>query len=191
MARALAADGAHWVTGWIGVAEFGGGAQELNPTVLATEPARLDRDFRGSMGASANCGAQRSVLAAVGGFDERFGPGRWTAAAEDLELFDRLIAAGYDGRYDPTVRVFHEQWRTRRDALTLHWRYGKGMGGRLARLARRDPRRASRTAYDVVWSHGLSAVLRCLRARYEFGAALASLRVLGTTVGFVAWMLRR
>lgn len=190
MARALADDDAHWVTGWIGVRKPTGGARELNPTMLETDPVRLDRDYRGPMGASANFGARRSALAAVGGFDERFGPGCWTAAAEDVELFDRLILAGLPGRYEPTVRVFHEQWRTRRDALTLHWRYGKGMGGRLARLSRRDPGRAAHIGYDVIWSQGIHAAGRCLRVRYEFGAALAVLRVTGTFVGFLAWLLR-
>jgi glycosyltransferase involved in cell wall biosynthesis len=190
MARALSAADGQWVTGWIGVERFGGGARELNPTMLEPEPARLDRDYRGPMGASANFGAHRAALAAVGGFDERFGPGRWTAAAEDVELFDRLILAGLAGSYDPTVRVFHEQWRGRRDAVTLHWRYGKGMGARLARLARRDPRRAAAIGYDVVWSQGVHAAFRCLRARYEFGTLLATLRVTGTAVGFLAWLLR-
>lgn len=191
MARALTAGDEQWITGWIGVERFGGGAREFNPTMLESEPARLDGDYRGPMGASANFGAHRSALVAVGGFDERFGPGCWTAAAEDVELYDRLILAGLPGRYDPDVRVFHEQWRTRRDATTLHWRYGKGMGARLARLARKDPRRAARIGYDVVWSQGLHAVGRCLRVRYEFGALLALLRVSGNVVGFAAWMLRR
>ena len=190
MARALAEAETPWITGWIGVERFGGGARELNPTMLEPDAFRLDRDYRGPMGASANFGASRAALAAVDGFDERFGPGCWTAAAEDVELFDRLILAGLPGRYDPTVRVFHEQWRGRRDAVTLHWRYGKGMGGRLARLARRDPCRAADIGYDVVWSQGVHAAFRCLRARYEFGALLAALRVTGTVVGFLAWLLR-
>ena len=64
------------------------------------------------------------------------------------------------------------------------------MGGRLARLMRRDPRRGAQIAYDVVWSQGVHAAWRCARVRYEFGAVLASLRVAGTVVGFFAWVLR-
>lgn len=191
MARALSAPEATWVTGWIGLQQHDSGATELNPTMLATEPAVLDDRHRGTMGASANFGARRAVMAEVGGFDERFGPGRWTAAAEDVELFDRLVALGRPGRYDPAVRVFHEQWRGRRDGLMLQWRYGKGMGARLALLLRRDRGRAARSAYEVVWADGLHAALRCFRARYEFGTALALLRVAGTAVGFVAWLGRR
>jgi glycosyltransferase involved in cell wall biosynthesis len=191
MARSLAVPGRRWVTGWIGVTVEQPGAQEFNPQMLADAPMRLDRAHRGSLGASANLGAHRSLLDAVGGFDERFGPGTWTSAAEDVELFDRFLAAGVDGYYDPDVRVFHEQWRGRRDAVTLHWRYGKGMGARLARLTWRDPRRAARSAYDVLGPEGLGATLRCLRAGYELGALVAATRVLGTVTGFLAWVWRR
>ena len=190
MATALAADEATWVTGWIGLERFGGGARHLNPTMLEESPARLDPHRRGTMGASANFGARREVLAAVGGFDERFGPGRWTAAAEDVELFDRLLLAGIDGRYEPSVRVFHEQWRTPRAGFGLQWRYGKGMGARIARLARHDRRRTRHEVYDVVWADGLHAAGKCLRVHYEMGAALILTRVLGILIGFLAWVVR-
>lgn len=190
MATALSSDDSTWVTGWIGLERFGGGARHLNPTMLEDAPLRLDRDRRGTMGASANFGARRDVLVAVGGFDERFGPGRWTAAAEDVELFDRFILAGFTGRYDPTARVFHEQWRTPGAGFALQWGYGKGMGARIARLVRRDRRRTRHEVYDVVWADGLHAAGKCLRVHYEMGAALILTRVLGIFVGFLAWTVR-
>ena len=191
MARSLAQPDRSWVTGWIGVHEALAGAEEFNPLMLHVEPAVLDGSYCGPMGASANFGVHRQALAEVGGYDERFGPGTWTAAAEDAELFDRLITAGYIGRYDPGVRVYHEQWRTRRDAVTLNWRYGKGMGARLAMLRRQRPKQARDLARDVMLVHGLAPAWRCVRARYELGALLALLRVAGTFVGFVAWAMRR
>ena len=53
------------------------------------------------------------------------------------------------------------------------------------------PRQAGLTAYDVLWSQGVVTAGRCLRARYELGAVLAAMRVLGTITGFGAWLLRR
>jgi GT2 family glycosyltransferase len=191
MVAALGRPGVGWVTGWIGLRLEQSGAQEFNPTMLQDAESTLDGRHRGPFGASANFGAHRTALEDVGGFDERFGPGTWTAAAEDAELFDRLITGGYVGRYVPQVRVFHEQWRDRKDAVTLNWRYAKGMGGRLAKLSRQRPRQAAATAYDVLWSQGMLSFLRCLRSRYELGALLAALRVLGTLTGFVAWLPRR
>lgn len=191
MASSLAQPDRSWVTGWIGVHEAMPGAEEFNPLMLRTEPAQLDGSYCGPMGASANFGVRRQALADVGGYDERLGPGTWTAAAEDAQLFDRLITAGHVGRYEPGVRVYHEQWRSRRDAVTLNWRYGKGMGARLAMLRRQRPKQARDLARDVMLVHGLVTAWKCARARYELGALLALLRVIGTGVGFIAWAARR
>ena len=186
MARALDVPGRSWVTGWIGVPEDQLHIPEPNPTMLVEHPMTLDAQRRGTLGASANMGARRSLLAEVGGFDERFGPGTWVSAAEDVELFDRFLLAGHDGFYDPTVRVYHDQWRTRRQAVSLHWRYGKGMGARLARLRRLDAARARRSAYEFLGPDGVFAAGRCLRVRYEMGAVFAMLRVTGAVAGFLA-----
>ena len=190
MARALAADARTWVTGWIGIPADQLHIPEPNPTMLVEHPMTLDAQRRGTLGASANMGARRSLLAEVGGFDERFGPGTWVSAAEDVELFDRFLLAGHIGFYDPTVRVYHDQWRTRRQAVSLHWRYGKGMGARLARLVRHDPARARRGAYEFMGPDGVFAAGRCLRVRYEMGAVFAMLRVTGAVAGFLARVLR-
>ena len=190
MARALGADERAWVTGWIGVPEDQLHIPEPNPTMLVEHPMTLDADRRGTLGASANMGAKRRLLEEVGGFDERFGPGTWVSAAEDVELFDRFLLAGHDGYYDPAVRVYHDQWRTRRQAVSLHWRYGKGMGARLARLVRHDAARARRGAYEFLGPDGVFAAGRCLRVRYEMGAVYAMLRVTGAVAGFLARMLR-
>jgi len=190
MARALGADERTWVTGWIGVPEDQLHIPEPNPTMLVEHPMTLDPDRRGTLGASANMGARRQLLEEVGGFDERFGPGTWVSAAEDVELFDRFLLAGHDGFYDPAVRVYHDQWRTRRQAVSLHWRYGKGMGARLARLVRHDAARARRGAYEFLGPDGVFAAGRCLRVRYEMGAVYAMLRVTGAVAGFLVRMWR-
>lgn len=190
MAAALAAPGRTWVTGWIGVPEDQLHIPEPNPTMLVQHPMRLTADRRGTLGASANLGAHRALLAEVGGFDERFGPGTWVSAAEDVELFDRFLLAGHEGFYDPAVRVYHDQWRTRRQAVSLHWRYGKGMGARLARLVRHDLARARRGAYEFLGPDGVFAAGRCLRVRYEMGAVFAMLRVTGAVAGFLARIWR-
>ncbi len=190
MASALARDGVDFVTGWIGVAPHQQHLPEPNPVMLRPEPRRLDAAAAGALGASANSGCRRDVLASVGGFSERFGPGTWAAAAEDQELFDRLLAAGYVGYYEPAARVYHDQWRTRRQALALHWRYGKGMGARLARLRRLDRRRWRRVVREVGWDDGVCSVGRAARDRYRGGVAFALLRLAGTCVGFLVRAVR-
>lgn len=188
--QALSRAETEWMTGWIGVPPDQLHLPEPNPVMLSVEPRVLDRECRGALGASANCGFRRRALVQSGGFDERFGPGTWVAAAEDQELFDRLVLSGVRGFYEPDARVYHDQWRSRRQALRLHWNYGKGMGARLARLWRSDRAVARRVGREVIVGDSLTSFVRALRAGYQTGAVFALLRLAGTGVAFTARIWR-
>jgi hypothetical protein len=123
-------------------------------------PRRLDAQTRGVIGGTANLLVSRDALAAVGGFDERLGPGRWLSAGEDLDLLDRLVEAGLTGWYEPTAAVECEQWREGADRARLAWAYGKGMGARFAAMARRSPGRAARRWNELLRLGGLVTALR-------------------------------
>jgi GT2 family glycosyltransferase len=68
------------------------------------------------IGAGANMAVRREAFELVGGFDERLGAGA-TGCSEDSELWYRLLAAGFECRYQPTSIVFHYH---RRDQASLH-----------------------------------------------------------------------
>lgn len=191
MASALAVPGRAFVTGWIGVAPHQAHVPNPQPLLVRPEPRTLDRSTRGAMGTTANCGFPRATLERHGGFSERFGPGSWLSAGEDQELFDRVVADGSSGYYDPGARVYHDQWRSRRESILLQWSYGKGMGGRLAQLVRLDRQRAASTAYDTLVLDGVVMVVKSLRSGFQTGALSALLRVLGTLAGFVFAVARR
>lgn len=182
MARALAAPGVAFVTGWIGVA--GESQPDPQPLMVDPQPRELDAQTRAAFGASANVGARRDALRRVGGFDERLGPPSWFAAAEDADLFDRFVLAGLTGRYCPDVRVDHEHTRSRAETLRLHWSYGKGTGARLRLLLRRDRARAAREARELLWRRGVAQMFGRLRQRWVTGAACSALRVVGAVVAF-------
>jgi GT2 family glycosyltransferase/SAM-dependent methyltransferase len=67
------------------------------------------------IGAGANMAVRREAFDHVGAFDERLGAGA-TGCSEDSELWYRLLAAGFECRYQPTSIVFHYH---RRDADSL------------------------------------------------------------------------
>jgi GT2 family glycosyltransferase len=175
---------ADWVAGAVGVPP----GQETRDRPVAvttlTSPTPLTLASRGTLGASANLGVRRSALLAVGGFDERLGPGTWTRAAEDLDLLDRLLAAGHEGWFAPQARAVHDQWRSRRELLRLDHGYGIGLGARLVLLWRRGQRGRARTVLrDAVWSGTLLVGLADARRRYELGALLALSRLVGVVRG--------
>ena len=101
-------------------------------------------------------------------------------------MFDCLVLSGIRGFYEPDARVYHDQWRSRRQALRLHWNYGKGMGARLARLWRSDRAVARRVGREVIVGDSLTSFVRALRAGYQTGAVFALLRLVGTGVAFTA-----
>jgi GT2 family glycosyltransferase len=88
------------------------------------------------VGTGGNLLLRREVLEAVGGFDERFGPGAPFKAAEDIELLERVLSAGYTVAYTPDAIVYHEM-KTRRERLATRAPYGYGMGAFLATRAGR------------------------------------------------------
>jgi glycosyltransferase involved in cell wall biosynthesis len=177
---------ADWVAGAVGVPDRQRDCERPVAVTTLTAPTRLTLASRGTLGASANLGVRRSVLASVGGFDERLGPGTWTRAAEDLDLLDRLLAAGHEGWFAPEARAVHDQWRSRRELLRLDHGYGIGLGVRLVLLHRRGQRGRARTvARDTVWSGTVVAGLRDIGRGYEFGALVALARLAGVARGLL------
>jgi GT2 family glycosyltransferase len=92
-----------------------------------------------SVGSGGNFAASVSVLRDCGGWDERLGTGSGGQAAEDADLFYRLMLAGAVVRYEPAAVVRHE-WQTRARRLATRSSYGHGVGAMCGLwLARRDP----------------------------------------------------
>jgi hypothetical protein len=148
------------------------------------EAGMLDAGFAEILGHSANLGVRRAALEAVGGFDERLGAGADLRAAEDNDLWDRLLREGRIGRYEPAAAGWHEQWRTRRELVPLNWSYGFGSGARIAKLLRSDRPRARAAARVVFWDWGIADVPRWL-PRQRLAALLGLVRVAGAVTGLL------
>ena len=147
-------------------------------------PARLTAATTGTLGHSASLAVRREALEAIGGFDEAMGAGARFQSSPEVDLFDRLFAAGWEGWYEPASRAWHEQWRRRRQLVVLDWRYGMGAGARIAKLVRSDRARARRVAREVLWATGLRTAWQDLRAGYQTGVVLRLAQVLGAVVGY-------
>jgi glycosyltransferase involved in cell wall biosynthesis len=192
MALALDEPGNAFVAGWIGLPPEQEGAIDPQPYIVLPDRIRFDANSPRYFAAGANIGVRRSPLATVGGFDERLGAGMFFGAAEEADLFDRLIAVGHCGEYRPDVRVDHDAWRTRRDRRRQQWSYGKATGARLRLLLRRDRARGVRLARRAFWKRGVKLALREARARSWGPAGFAAMHVLAVMVGFlVAWPVFR
>jgi len=139
-------------------------------------------------GISGNAACTRPVLERVGGFDEALGPGSSFRSGEDKDIFDRIIAAGVEGLYDPSVLAYHDQWRSRTERLGLEWDYGIAAGAYFAKVPRIDRRRTKVVASDLIWRWCIKDLATCIRKRYKTGTLCAIIRSAGLFVGFVRGM---
>ncbi len=78
---------------------------------------------------------RRGVAMALGGFDERLGPGTVFGSAEGNDLVARAIRAGHAARYDAALRIVHPDKRLTPVAVSRAGLYGAGLGVVLRRHA--------------------------------------------------------
>jgi GT2 family glycosyltransferase len=175
---------ASFVTGRVGIPE--GQVTEDEVAVKDdTSPAVLDRRSTGTLGHGASLAVRREALEELGGWDESLGNGGRFRAAPEVDLFDRLFAAGRTGRYEPAARAWHDQWRSDRQLVVLHLRYGVGCGARMSKLVRTDRARLRLVAREVLWDWGIAALALHLRHHDPKRTVLACVRIAGYAVGFL------
>jgi glycosyltransferase involved in cell wall biosynthesis len=154
-----------------------------------TEPQVFDRGSVVNLGHGASMATRRPVLEHVGGWDEALGAGGHFGSAPEVDLFDRILAAGWVGRYEPTALAFHEQWRDMDEIVQLDYRYGVGNGARIAKLARSDRPRARRVAANAFWHWGLATAVDQWRAGDRRLAKATTYRVMGNAAGLFRGLL--
>jgi glycosyltransferase involved in cell wall biosynthesis len=188
LAATLAADdGLGFVTGRIEVPP-GQHVVGLAVSILdRPEPASYDESTPGLLGHAASMAVRRSAMTEVDGFDEMLGAGAHYGGSEENDLFDRLLAAGWRGCYEPAALAWHDQWRSRqRMIVRLDYTYGRGRGARLAKLLKaRRWRRFRLVAREYLWAWGLSQLWLHVRKRDRFLTAVTIARLVGITVGFL------
>lgn len=157
------------------------------------DAAAYDARTPGLLGHAASLAIRREAVEAIGGFDELLGAGARFEAGPEGDLFDRLFAAGWRGRYEPAALAWHDQWRRRlRVIVRLDYGYGKGSGARLAKILKsRQWRRFALVAHEYLWVWGLTQVWVHLKKRDRFLLACTLARLGGITVGFAAGLVTR
>lgn len=148
------------------------------------EPQVFDRMSVVNLGHGASMSTRRDVLERIGGWDEALGAGGHFRSAPEVDLFDRILAAGWLGRYEPASLAYHEQWRDMDEIQELDYGYGIGNGARLSKLLRSDRRRLLPAVRVALWDWGLQMALQQYRQGAKKLTKASLLRVLGTLLGF-------
>jgi GT2 family glycosyltransferase len=99
---------------------------------VATRTNTLQTEFSGKaspwlIGGGNNFAVKLDWFTCVGGCDERLGVGSPGKAAEDIDLFYRLLRAGARILYEPDALVYHQR-QSKTQRVASRWSYGYGVG---------------------------------------------------------------
>ena len=108
------------------------GPETSDTYAVAVRESLVRQDFAGKtlpwvIGGGNNFAVKREWFERVGGCDEHLGVGSPGKAAEDMDLFYRLLRSGAAIRYEPDALVYHERTSKAR-RLATRWSYGFGIG---------------------------------------------------------------
>lgn len=105
----------------------------------------------GIFGAGCNMTLRRNILLKIGGFDEALDTGATLPGGGDLDIFYRVIRAGYSLVYEPKYLVFHQH---RREYAKLHrqyWTWGLGFMAFVVKSYQSDPPQRSQLRRLIWW----------------------------------------
>lgn len=149
---------------------------DAGPWVGPRDPAHF--------GHGANWACRRAAYDHVGGFDETMGPGAPLRAAEDHDLFWRLLIAGHRGRHVDDAVVEHPAWRSFRNMIATEWAYGIGTGALTIKV--RLAGVAGPTVRVRAWEQGLVKAAEAGRRNWKRPAIRHAVRSVAVVAGAAA-----
>ena len=102
-------------------------------------------------GAGCNMVFRRQVLLELGGFDDALDTGAPLPGGGDLDIFYRLVRAGYPLVREPDLLVFHQHRREYAQLRHQMWTWGLGSMAYVSKSWRADPSQRSKIRRWVLW----------------------------------------
>lgn len=101
-----------------------------DPQVYRSDTGGMDALYPyapGLFGTGASMAFRTRILRGLGGFDEALGAGTRTAGGEDLDIFVRIIRAGYGLAYEPSAVAWHSHRSDLAGLQAQMYGYGSGL----------------------------------------------------------------
>jgi glycosyltransferase involved in cell wall biosynthesis len=105
----------------------------------------------GIFGAGCNMAFQRHILLKLDGFDEALDTGKPLPGGGDLDIFYRVIRAGYPIAYEPQYLVYHQHRRELSQLQHQYWTWGLGLMSFVIKSFQADPSQRSKLLQMIAW----------------------------------------
>jgi glycosyltransferase involved in cell wall biosynthesis len=139
----------------------------------------------GIFGAGCNMAFRRDVLREIGGFDEALDTGAPLAGGGDLDIFYRIIRAGYSLVYEPGYMVFHEHRASESALRRQYYTWGLGFMAFVEKNYRSDPAQRPRFRRLLIWwiADQISQLIKALRRKHVLPFSMILAESCGGMVG--------
>ncbi len=139
----------------------------------------------GLLGTGANMAFSVRVLNDLGGFDEALDTGRPLPGGGDIDMFYRVIRAGYPLAYEPRFLVFHKHRRTLATLRRQYWSWGLGLMAFIAKSFQSDPGNRKKLALMVGWwfQDQFKMLVRALLGRHSLPPGMVLAEIWGGVTG--------
>ena len=141
----------------------------------------------GMFGAGANMAFRRDVLLELGGFDEALDTGSPLPGGGDLDIFYRVIRAGYPLVYEPRYLVFHQHRSDLKELRRQYWSWGLGLMAFVTKSYQVDPLQRPKLRRLVKWwfQYQLIQLAQRLKNRHALPANMILAELWGGVVGLL------
>lgn len=139
----------------------------------------------GIFGAGCNMAFRRSLLLELGGFDDALDTGGPMPGGGDLDIFYRVVRAGYPLIYEPSYLVYHQHRRELNQLRRQYWSWGLGFMAFLVKSYQHDPAMRRRIIRLVGWwfKYQLRMLKRSLTGAHTLPAGMVLAEIWGGLMG--------
>ena len=140
----------------------------------------------GIFGAGCNMAFRREILLKIGGFDDALDTGAPLPGGGDLDIFYRVIRAGYSLVYEPKYLVFHQHRREYEKLRRQYWTWGLGFMAFVVKSYQSDPPQRSQLRRLIRWwvKDQLQQLKHSLMGRHVLPPTMILAELWGGIVGF-------
>ncbi|MBD2501626.1 glycosyltransferase family 2 protein [Anabaena azotica] len=140
----------------------------------------------GIFGAGCNMTFRRDILLKIGGFDEALDTGAPLPGGGDLDIFYRVIRAGYTLVYEPEYLIYHQHRREYEKLHRQYWTWGLGFMAFVMKAYQTDPPQRSKLRSLILWwvKDQLKQLRDSLRGKHPLPANMILAEMWGGVVGF-------